>query len=132
MRISDWSSDVCSSDLPRAKPERKTAKAGDARKAFVQACRHHDPLGAQRELLNWARQTDPAHPPSGLTAIAQRLNQPRVTELLQELDRACFAGGDWNGDALAKTLSSLGGREQTRKQKSSEPAPLSPSQDRNG
>src|SRR3546814_14554091 len=82
---------------------------------------------SQRELLNWARQTDPARPPSGLMTIAQRLNQPRVTELLQELDRACFAGGDWNGDALAKTLSSLGGREKTRKQKSSDLAPLYPS-----
>src|SRR3546814_13576458 len=95
MRMSDWSSDVCSSDLsfvwwpwlslaltllwlttlcawwlhvralrksaaPRAKPERKTATAGDARKAFAPACRHHDPLGAQSEPLNWVGQTDTA------------------------------------------------------------------------
>src|SRR3546814_13599948 len=91
------------SAAPRAKPERKTAKAGDARKAFVQACRHHDPLGAQRALLNWARQTDPAHPPSGLTAIAQRLNNPRVTELLPAPHRGVFAGGDGNRHHLGKT-----------------------------
>lgn len=112
---------------PRAKPERKAVKAGDGRKAFAQACRQNDPLGAQRELLNWARQTDPAHPPGGLSAIAQRVNQPHVTALLQELDRACFAGADWNGDALAKALTSLGDREKTQKRKSSDLDPLYPS-----
>lgn len=108
-------------------PQRKTVKGRDARKAFLDACRQNDPLGAQRELLNWARQADPANPPSGLGAIAQRLQQPRITALLLELDRACFAGGDWTGEALAKTLTSLGEREPTRKRKSSDLEPLYPS-----
>lgn len=107
-------------------PTRKAAKSADARKAFLHACRQNDPLGAQRELLNWARQVDPEHPPSGLTAIALRLQQPQITELLQELDRASFAGGNWNGDALAKMLNSLGEGTKTRKQKSPDLAPLYP------
>lgn len=111
----------------RSVPECKTAKAPNARHAFLRACRQNDALAAQRELLNWARQADPANPPSGLTAIAERLQQPNVTSLLLELDRACFAGGDWNGERLATTLRSLGERKKARAQKTSDLGPLYPS-----
>src|SRR3546814_8711019 len=37
MRISDWSSDVCSSDLPRALPARAVRDAGRARGGLLMA-----------------------------------------------------------------------------------------------
>ncbi|NGY06816.1 BatD family protein [Solimonas terrae] len=104
----------------------RRAKRPDARKAFLQACRRHDAIDAQRELLNWARQSDPAQAASGLSAIAQRLGDARIAELLQELDRACYAGADWNGEALAAALDSLDAPRKNRKAKSSELAPLYP------
>src|SRR3546814_12374212 len=37
MRISDWSSDVCSSDLPRVQPARRTCRAVQAHEPPAQA-----------------------------------------------------------------------------------------------
>ena len=43
----------------------------------------------------------------GLRALASRLEDGNIETLLIELDRACFAGGEWSGAALAKALSRL-------------------------
>ena len=48
-------------------------------------------------------------PPAGLNALARRLDQPGLHRLLGELDRACYAGGDWHGEELADALPALPG-----------------------
>lgn len=82
-------------------------RAGAARKAFRQACSDNDAAAARRHLLDWARATWTQDPPAGLNALAQRLKDPRQTALLRELDRACYAGGDWHGAPLAAALAVL-------------------------
>jgi hypothetical protein len=85
----------------------KQPSDGNARNAFQQACRDHDPIAARRALLEWARDAFGDSHPVGLNALAVRLNDPQLTPLLQQLDRACYAGAQWNGDALAKALTQL-------------------------
>lgn len=82
---------------------------GAARKAFRQACRDHDALAARRHLLAWARANWPRDPPLGLDALARRLPDARSRALLRELDRACYAGGDWNSERLVDALAALPG-----------------------
>lgn len=80
---------------------------GAARKAFRQACREHDALAARRHLLAWARANWPSDPPAGLTALARRLADASQRALLRELDRACYAGGDWRSAQLAEAFTTL-------------------------
>lgn len=82
-------------------------RAGEARKAFRRACRADDAPDARRQLLAWARANWPDDPPGGLNALARRLPGPRLPALLRELDRACYAGGEWQGDALLESLTAL-------------------------
>jgi len=89
------------------KPSADTGKARAAPQAFQQACRDRDPAAARRALLDWARKVYGAVAPAGLNALAAKIDKPEVTPLLQELDRACYSGGAWNGDALAKSLTQL-------------------------
>jgi hypothetical protein len=84
-------------------------RAGEARKAFRQACRDNAAPEARRHLLAWARATWRHDPPAGLAALARRLDGAELPALLRELDRACYAGGDWHGEALAEALSALPG-----------------------
>jgi hypothetical protein len=83
------------------------SRAGVARKAFHQACRDNAAPAARQHLLAWARATWPHDPPAGPTALARRLGNPSLPPLLRELDRACYAGGEWHGKALAEALVSL-------------------------
>lgn len=78
-----------------------------ARKAFRQACRANDAAAARRNLLIWARANWPRDPPPGLAALAKRLAGPVLPGLLRDLDRACYAGAAWRGEALAEALSEL-------------------------
>jgi hypothetical protein len=84
--------------------------AGEARKAFRQACRENSPQAARRHLLAWARAAWPQDPPHGLRALAARLDDAALGNLLDQLDRACYAGGAWQGEALLKGLESLPGK----------------------
>src|SRR3546814_5635118 len=65
MRISDWSSDVCSSDLPA-----QGGKLGTARRLPVGSCRcalaHHRrrPCKAGRRVTSFAERSCPPRPPS--------------------------------------------------------------------
>ncbi len=77
-----------------------------ARAAFIAACRHDDALAARRHLLAWAAGLW-GSAPSGLNAIAARTGDPRSAELLRDLDRACYVGGDWHGQALAEAIAEL-------------------------
>jgi len=82
-------------------------EAGAARKAFQQACRDNDPQAARRNLLAWARGHWTQNPPTGLNALADHLDDPRLAALLRQLDRACYSGGAWQGEPLAQALGSL-------------------------
>src|SRR3546814_7032460 len=56
MRISDWSSDVCSSDLARALPARHVAGAIEAVALLFEALpAFHEPIGAQVRIGPHAR-----------------------------------------------------------------------------
>jgi hypothetical protein len=101
-------------------------RAGAARKAFRQACSGNDAAAARRHLLDWARAAWPHDAPAGLNALARRLEDPAVSPLLRQLDRACYAGGDWHGKPLAEALAALPSAEQKAGGKTSELASLYP------
>lgn len=101
---------------PAVAAEETIMDASAARKAFQQACRGNDALAARRSLLDWARAAWPDRVTAGLGALAARLDDAHLGELLRQLDRACFAGADWNGSELAERLTSFGEIRRTRKQ----------------
>jgi hypothetical protein len=99
------------------------SRTGEARAAFLEACRHDDAPAARRHLLAWAGAAW-GKAPTGLNALGARLADPNVAALLRELDRACFAGGGWNGQALAGALAELPDRQTQASRRSSKLAPL--------
>ncbi len=86
------------------------AGARDARAAFEEACRANAPDQARRTLLAWARAEWGGDAPVGVQALAARIDDPLVTPLLRELDRACYAAAAWDGRALARALRVLPAR----------------------
>ena len=108
---------------PQLTQRQPSGTGSQARGAFLDACRHNDAPGARRNLLAWAGERWGAAP-SGLNALATRLDNPTLTPLLRELDRACFAGGSWHGEPLASLLTELPAPEPTRSKGSSGLAPL--------
>ncbi|WP_324779903.1 BatD family protein [Thiobacillus sedimenti] len=92
---------------PAAARAARGVATAEARKAFRQACDACDPQAARRALLAWARAAWPDAPPLGLQGLAQRLGDAELSGLLKELDRVCYAGGTWQGAALAEALKSL-------------------------
>ncbi len=83
------------------------ARETAARRQFQNACQRHAAIDARGALLDWAHAAM-ANPPIGLNALARRLARPAATPLLHALDRACFEGTAWHGDALARALTALG------------------------
>lgn len=83
------------------------SSSDDPRKAFHQACLKNDPHSARRHLQDWVKDTWPNDPPVGLKAISERLGIPNLKPLLNQLDRACYAGEEWEGRALMEALKSL-------------------------
>ncbi len=95
-------------------------------KAVQAACRANGAADARRALLDWARQRWPDRPPLGLKDLASRFGDASLSKPLQELDRACYCSGDWNGEALARALDD-GKLRQTRKgEKRSDGSELAP------
>lgn len=86
---------------PRAAPE-----PAKERIAFRAACGANDAHAARAHLLSWATALW-GITPTGVSAIAARLGDAAVADLLRDLDRACYAGGAWDGQALAATLTEL-------------------------
>lgn len=103
-----------------------TPRRAEARKAFRQACAENDPFTARRHLLEWARATWPQNPPAGLMALAQRLNDSALKSLLNQLDRACYANGEWSGERLLESLGTLSGKDENAGQHVPELAGLYP------
>lgn len=90
----------------RAAPaaSRPPGHAAQALRRARQACEADTPHPARQALLAWAAVEWPDHPPQGLQALADRLHDAALTEPLRALDRACFMGGPWQGQALAQAL----------------------------
>jgi hypothetical protein len=82
-------------------------RAGKARAAFREACRKNDARAARHCLLAWVEAARPGMRPAGLNALARATDQPSLSLLLRELDRACYVGGQWFGDALTDALKEL-------------------------
>jgi hypothetical protein len=87
--------------------DRSPASASAARGQFHEACRRNDPQAARRGLLAWVSAAWPDEPMTGLGALAKRLHDAALSGQLLELDRACYAGGDWDGRALLAALPHL-------------------------
>jgi hypothetical protein len=83
--------------------------AAKAKSRFQAACRANDAQQARRRLLAWAAANWPEDPPSGLDALARRLNDPQASAALRELDRTLYHGQaqGWEGKTLAQRLSKL-------------------------
>lgn len=95
---------------PRARPEPQPTEppgASRSRAAFAAACRENNPRAARRHLLAWADALWPSSAPRGLNELARRIGEPHTERLLRELDRACYAGGDWRGADLERMLNGL-------------------------
>ncbi|MDE2293932.1 MAG: protein BatD [Gammaproteobacteria bacterium] len=82
-------------------------RASRARAQFQAACGRHDAMAARRALLAWATAAWPDERVSGLQALAKRLGDPETRTAIAELERACYAGGVWDGSALAARLTDL-------------------------
>jgi hypothetical protein len=95
------STDAQAPAKPPGKPRPVKLPAGSALSALQRACRDNDAAAARRHLLDWAADFWPDAPPRGLNAVAERLADARFVEPLKELDRACYTGSAWKGDALA-------------------------------
>jgi len=87
-------------------PRRLPPDPGKERAAFRAACEANDPHAARTHLLAWAAALW-GTPPAGINAVAARIGNAAIAELLRDLDRACYAGGEWQGDRLAAALAEL-------------------------
>jgi hypothetical protein len=89
-------------------PPANPAAADPAREkaAFRAACLANDASAARAHLLAWAGAAWLATP-AGTSAVAARIGDTTVAALLRDLDRACYAGGSWQGAPLAAALTSL-------------------------
>ncbi|HEY4072893.1 MAG TPA: BatD family protein [Herbaspirillum sp.] len=87
----------------KIRPAKRHA-AGSALSALAQACRDNDAQAARRALLAWAAGVWPDAPPRGINALAERLDDARVADLLKQLDRACYIGAAWKGASLAEAF----------------------------
>jgi hypothetical protein len=87
---------------PKAADEPSSSPgASRARTAFLEACGRNDARAARRHLIAWSAAEWKRSPPAGLNGLARRIGDEEIGRLLRELDRACFAGAAWRGDALA-------------------------------
>ncbi len=94
------------SQTPPPGPHQPPPDASKERAAFRAACEANDAREARAHLLAWAAALWGAAPP-GISAVAARIGDAAVAELLRDLDRACYAGGAWQGRPLAAALTGL-------------------------
>ena len=85
----------------------KPLRASRARAQFQDACHRGDAAAARRALLAWAGAAWPGERVTGLQALAKRIGDPDVGAAIAELERACYAGGAWDGSTLATRLTDL-------------------------
>ncbi|MBW4050225.1 MAG: protein BatD [Proteobacteria bacterium] len=87
-------------------PNRAPSDPARERSAFRAACQANDAPAARAHLLAWTGAVWGAAP-AGINAIAARIGDTTIVELLRDLDRACYAGGSWQGEPLAAALTKL-------------------------
>jgi len=104
--------------------EQKSGSISKARGDFQNACRSNDAGAARASLLAWISAAWPDARLAGLRAFACCANQPQLSTLLLELDRACYGGGRWHGSALLLALPDLPKRGNAARKPSEELAPL--------
>jgi hypothetical protein len=85
----------------------KPLRASRARAQFQDACHRGDAAAARRGLLAWAGAAWPGERVTGLQALAKRIGDPDAGAAIAELERACYAGGAWDGSTLATRLTEL-------------------------
>lgn len=83
----------------------RAPSVASAFKSFQKACRDADQHAARRHLLEWASASWPTDPPAGLNALSRMLDDAKMSELLRQLDRSCYANGPWCGEELVQTFS---------------------------
>jgi hypothetical protein len=91
---------------PSPAPRRRPLDPARERAAFRAACEANDAPSARAHLLAWATALWGAAP-AGIGSVAARLGDGAVGGLLRDLDRACYAGGPWQGQSLAAALTDL-------------------------
>ncbi|MGH8295789.1 MAG: BatD family protein [Steroidobacteraceae bacterium] len=91
---------------PPPVPRQHPPDPGKERAAFRSACEANDAHAARAHLLAWTAACWGA-PAAGINAIAARIGDATAAELLRDLDRACYAGGEWQGRPLAAALTEL-------------------------
>ena len=110
--------------LPAPTQEKRDPTVADARRRFGDACQRNDARTARSSLLEWIGASNARRRPVSLRAFARNANQPGLTRLLDDLDRACYAGGAWEGLALLEALNKLPGSPPTNHRSSGELEPL--------
>jgi hypothetical protein len=98
----------------KTKPKKLPDRSKSA-KAFQHACYANDAITARQHLLAWAAVSWPKNPPSGINILAQKLADPKLTPLLEQLDRACYGNFEWHGETLALALTTLPTETKTKK-----------------
>ncbi len=93
------------------KAARKAALAGDA-------------PGVRQALLDWGRLQWPEKPPRSIGRLAEGVSSP-LSDELQKLSGISYgpAGGDWNGEALAKALRSFAVEDESVESKKADLLP---------
>jgi hypothetical protein len=94
------------------------------RASFRAACRANDARAARRNLLLWANAAWTGPRILGLNALAKLIDDPAIATLLGALDRACYAGDTWTGEALVNSLPDLPFRNRTTVRRTRQLAPL--------
>lgn len=118
---------VVPSAAPVARGQMRTpVGAVQARARFHEACRRNDAAAARRALLDWVAAAWPEESLPGLEALAKRIEDEALTPRLVELDRACYAGADWNGAGLLQALKDLPPRRARARGAGEGLAPLYP------
>lgn len=106
-----WRSKVThTSSSPSTAATEITDSCKNHQKTFLNACSNNSPRLARTALLQWAGCHWHSDPPKGLDGLAQRLDNPVLTELLAELDRALYQqaqNGSWDGAPLQQHLRTL-------------------------
>ncbi len=110
--------------LLAATEEKREVTAADARRRFGDACRRNDARAARSSLLEWIGASRPDLQPVGLRAFARDAHQSHLTGLLDDLDRACYAGGAWEGAALLEALKKLPASQPSNHRSREELEPL--------
>jgi hypothetical protein len=120
-----WSRASRPAAVVQPSPRQLRPEPARERAAFRAGCEANDPQTARSHLLAWATAVW-GTAPAGINAIAARIGDAAVAELLRDLDRACYAGGTWRGGPLAAALTELPGSAGKTPRRRDGLAPLYP------